>query len=77
MLLQILNGANASELLPKGSVYPLEQNKSVEISIPAGVPGGPVGLCAIFRDRAVVASWSLNLFVAPHALARPRVPRCP
>jgi hypothetical protein len=42
VLLQILNGANASELVPSGSIYPLEGNKSVEISIPAGAPGGPV-----------------------------------
>jgi len=41
VLLQILNGANASELVPNGSIYPLGQNQSVEISIPAGVPGGP------------------------------------
>jgi iron transport multicopper oxidase len=42
VLLQILNGANASELVPSGSIYALEGNKSVEISIPAGAPGGPV-----------------------------------
>ncbi|KAH9959972.1 laccase [Russula dissimulans] len=41
VLLQILNGANASELVPAGSIYPLEGNRSVEISIPAGVAGGP------------------------------------
>ncbi|KAI9511059.1 laccase [Russula earlei] len=44
VLLQILSGvSNASDLLPKGSVYGLQGNKSVEISIPAnaGAPGGP------------------------------------
>ncbi|KAI9511061.1 laccase [Russula earlei] len=45
VLLQILSGAkSASELLPKGSVYGLERNMSVEISIPASdtaAPGGP------------------------------------
>ncbi|KAI9511058.1 laccase [Russula earlei] len=41
VLLQILNGANASELVPAGSIYPLGANMSVELSIPAGVPGGP------------------------------------
>ncbi|KAI0290163.1 laccase T2 copper depleted [Russula brevipes] len=41
VLLQILNGANASDLVPAGSIYPLEGNKSVEISIPGGAPGGP------------------------------------
>jgi len=41
VLLQILNGVNASDLVPTGSIYPLEGNKSVEISIPGGAPGGP------------------------------------
>ncbi|KAI9511060.1 laccase 2 precursor [Russula earlei] len=42
VLLQILSGVvNASQLLPKGSIYGLERNKSVELSIPAGAPGGP------------------------------------
>ncbi|KAH9053263.1 Cupredoxin [Lactarius vividus] len=41
VLLQILKGANASELLPKGSVIEVEGNKSVEVSIPAGAPGAP------------------------------------
>jgi iron transport multicopper oxidase len=43
VLLQILSGAQqASDLLPKGSIYGLEGNKSVEITIPAGALGGPV-----------------------------------
>jgi iron transport multicopper oxidase len=43
VLLQILSGATqASDLLPKGNVYGLGGNKSVEISIPAGALGGPV-----------------------------------
>ncbi|KAI6021007.1 laccase [Pisolithus marmoratus] len=42
VLLQILSGAqNASQLLPNGSVYELPLNKTIEISIPAGVAGGP------------------------------------
>ncbi|KAF8469267.1 laccase [Russula ochroleuca] len=42
VLLQILSGKrNASDLLPKGTIYGLEAGKSVEISIPAGAPGGP------------------------------------
>ncbi|KAH9073518.1 laccase [Lactarius deliciosus] len=42
VLLQILSGAqNASDLLPAGSVYSLESNKSVEITIPGGSTGGP------------------------------------
>jgi iron transport multicopper oxidase len=43
VLLQILSGAqSAADLVPKGSIYGLEGNKSVEITIPAGVLGGPV-----------------------------------
>ncbi|KAH9959974.1 laccase 3 [Russula dissimulans] len=41
VLLQILNGANASELVPTGSIYPVAGNQSVEVSIPGGVLGGP------------------------------------
>jgi len=43
VLLQILSGSRqASELLPKGSVFPLPPNKVVEVSIPAyGAIGGP------------------------------------
>ena len=47
ILLQILSGtSNASDLLPNGSIYGLEGNKSVEITIPASkqAPGGPVSL---------------------------------
>jgi len=45
VLLQILSGQkNASELLPKGSIYLVEGNKSVEVSIPAGAPGAPVSV---------------------------------
>jgi hypothetical protein len=43
ILLQILSGkSNPSDLLPKGTIYALEPNKSVEISIPGGALGGPV-----------------------------------
>jgi iron transport multicopper oxidase len=43
VLLQILSGAkNASDLLPSGSIYGLEPNKSVELTIPGGAVGGPV-----------------------------------
>ena len=48
ILLQILNGVPASQLLPNGSIYPLEANQSVEISFPNGAggtdTGGPVSL---------------------------------
>jgi iron transport multicopper oxidase len=43
VLLQILSGnRNASELLPKGSVYPLPLGKTVVVSIPGGSVGSPV-----------------------------------
>ena len=50
ILLQILSGSmQASQLLPKGSVFPLPSNKVVEISIPAmGVVGGPVSILLYF-----------------------------
>ncbi|KAG6888181.1 hypothetical protein C0995_010025 [Termitomyces sp. Mi166 len=42
VLLQILSGARlATDLLPKGSVYTLPRNKTVELIIPGGVPGSP------------------------------------
>ncbi|KAI0288660.1 laccase [Multifurca ochricompacta] len=42
VLLQILSGAqSAADLVPTGSIYKLEPNKSVEISLPAGVADGP------------------------------------
>ncbi|KAI0252565.1 laccase [Lactifluus subvellereus] len=42
VLLQILSGAkNASQLLPTGSIYGLQPNQSVELTIPGGAIGGP------------------------------------
>ncbi|KAI0246096.1 laccase C [Lactifluus subvellereus] len=42
VLLQILSGAqNASDLLPSGSIYGLDKNKSVELTIPALALAGP------------------------------------
>ncbi|KAH9059216.1 laccase C [Lactarius vividus] len=42
VLLQILSGTqNASDLLPSGSIYGLEANKSVELTIPALALAGP------------------------------------
>lgn len=53
MLLQILSGAkNASDLLPSSSIYGLDANKSVELTIPALAIGGPVRtgvLGSVFR----------------------------
>ncbi len=45
VLLQILSGAKkASDLVPAGSIYKLGRNKSVELTIPSGVLGGPVSV---------------------------------
>ncbi|KAI0297807.1 laccase 3 [Multifurca ochricompacta] len=42
VLLQILSGAQrVSDLVPVYSIYELKANKSVEITLPAGVDGGP------------------------------------
>lgn len=42
VLLQILSGnMSAQSLLPEGSVFTLPRNATVELSIPAGVVGGP------------------------------------
>jgi iron transport multicopper oxidase len=42
ILLQILSGAkNAHDLLPQGSVYTVERNKTVQINLPSGLVGGP------------------------------------
>ncbi|THH05871.1 hypothetical protein EW145_g4477 [Phellinidium pouzarii] len=39
VLLQILSGTtNPVDLLPKGSVYPLPKNSSIEVSLPGGFP---------------------------------------
>ncbi len=46
ILLQILSGANVSQLVPADSIYRLEANKSVELTIPASAAavGGPVSV---------------------------------
>src|SRR6266404_485528 len=47
VLVQILCGAQkASDLLPAGSIYGLDRNKSVELTIPGGAVGGPVSVYA-------------------------------
>jgi hypothetical protein len=56
VLLQILSGSRqASELLPKGSVFPLPPNKVVEVSIPAyGAIGGPVSTRYILTPAMLI-----------------------
>ncbi|PPQ84190.1 hypothetical protein CVT24_001893 [Panaeolus cyanescens] len=41
VLLQLINGAPPTGLLPSGSVYTLPPNKVIEISMPGGGPGAP------------------------------------
>jgi iron transport multicopper oxidase len=42
VLLQLLSGERtADELLPADTIYYLERNKVVEVSMPAGAPGAP------------------------------------
>jgi len=49
VLLQILSGARAPwELLPTGDIITLERGKVVEVTIPAGVLGGPVRYISYF-----------------------------
>jgi hypothetical protein len=61
VLLQILSGTkNASDLLPAGSVYGLEPNKSVELTIPGGAIGGPV--CIPFAGIWRQSLTTLNRF---------------
>jgi iron transport multicopper oxidase len=48
ILLQILSGAKtAQDLVPAGSIYGLNRSEVVELTIPAGVLGGPVSSCPI------------------------------
>lgn len=43
ILLQILSGAKrVQDLVPAGSIYGLNRGEVVELTIPAGVVGGPV-----------------------------------
>lgn len=45
VLLQVLSGAaDAASLLPSGSVYALQPNAVIELSIPAGGVGTPVSI---------------------------------
>ena len=43
ILLQILSGAKTvHDLVPSGSIYGLKRGEVVQLTIPAGVVGGPV-----------------------------------
>lgn len=73
VLLQILNGAAATSLLPSGSVYLLPPNSVVEISIPGGAVGSPVSIIDI-RSRPhidgflLIASYSSSWSKPPRPL---------
>ena len=47
VLLQILSGnTTAQTLVPKGSIYTLPKNKTIDLVIPGGSLGGPVRAAA-------------------------------
>ena len=55
VLLQILSGVqNASDLLPSGSIYGLDKNKSVELTIPALALAGPVSRSVLVMSSIVL-----------------------
>lgn len=75
VLLQILSGAeDVSSLLPSESIYYLPKDSSVEVSIPAGVAGGPVSL----KSPSFGESIKLMLNLASHPPTRRMVqfPKC-
>ncbi|KAI0924510.1 hypothetical protein AcW1_006623 [Taiwanofungus camphoratus] len=37
ILMQILNGTSPYDLLPKGSIYPIQRNQTVQVSMPGGL----------------------------------------
>lgn len=48
LLLQLMSGAKtAQELLPDGPLYILPRNKVIELTMPAGVVGGPVSALSV------------------------------
>jgi hypothetical protein len=72
-----LSGVPPSNLLPKGSIYSLAGQKSVEISIPAGplALGGPVSCSSICGF--VIGILTVRTTQAPDPLAWARLLRCP
>ena len=80
VLLQILSGEkNASDLLPAGSIYPLEPNKSVELTIPGGVIGGPVSVPYWVASHTASSHSEMHYYpsLAPCSPAWTRVFRSP
>lgn len=64
VLLQILNGAPAQNLLPTGSVYVLPPNTVIEVTIPGGTTGAPV---SVFSMKS---NYGSHLFSAPYSSSR-------
>ncbi|KAH9008532.1 laccase C [Lactarius hengduanensis] len=65
VLLQILSGARMPDLLPKGSIFELGRNQSVEVSIPAGVLGGPHPIHLHGHAFHVVRSAGNSTYTSP------------
>lgn len=62
VLLQILSGIKpAQELLPNGSIYGLERNKVVEVTVPGGSPGGPHPFHLHGHSFSVIRSQGANM----------------
>ncbi|KAI0049490.1 multicopper oxidase [Auriscalpium vulgare] len=58
VLLQILSGASqASDLLPSGSIYNLDPNKVVELTIPGGAAGGPHSFHVVRSAGNATYNW--------------------
>ena len=59
VLLQILSGTPANQLMPQKSIYTLEANKSVELTIPGGVLAGRK-----LGSLLVLYTW-FNIIISP------------
>lgn len=65
LLLQLMSGAKtAQELLPDGPLYVLPRNKVIELTMPAGVVGGPVSIILVptFRYEVLILLSTLSIF---------------
>jgi iron transport multicopper oxidase len=72
VLLQIMSGAqSAASLLPSGSVYTLPGNANIQLSLPAGVAGGP------HPFHASVYAYKLKHRLTLSTAARSRLRRRP
>jgi len=68
VLLQILSGAqDASDLLPNGSIYVLEPNKVVELTMFIAYAGGPVSSTTIKTPCYILMSYDSLLASYPYS----------